>query len=179
MFDILESEFDEYLDELDPDMHYYNHQLNEYHNFASYRSIDDFLKENFEENGDMNFLTIVCQNVRSFDRNIDPFLCLFPSEKMPDVFIFSETWHNINSPMHIPGYNGYHTIRDGRAGGVSVFVQSKISCNIIKKFSFANTSIEICTVEIRNSSSSMHICGIYRPHSDSIDGFSTALENII
>ena len=180
MYDVLESEFDDYLHELDPDMHYYNHQLHENQNFSSYKSIDSFLEDNFDEtNNNLNRITIVCQNIRSFDRNLDNFLELFPPDKMPDILIFSETWHDAISPIHIPGYNGYHTIRDGRAGGVSVFVQSKISSYLIEKFSYANTSIEICTVKIRNSTSSMHICGIYRPHSDNIDGFSTALENIM
>ena len=172
-----DTEFDEHLNEFDPDQNYYENNFSDLHNFSKYLSIDEFLESNSFNLTNINSLSIFCQNIRSFS-NLDNFMCCFPHDKMPDVFIFSETWHDENKPINIPGYSDYHTVRSGRAGGVSIFVKSRISSCIIDKFSFANDSIEICTVKISNSSEFMYISGIYRPVSDNIDNFTTALETI-
>ena len=94
-------------------------------------------------------------------------------------WFFSETWHEIHTPVTIPGYVGYHTVRQGRSGGVSIFVKNNINSSFIKDLSYANDSIETCSVKISNSRSNIFICGIYRPQSSSVDAFSSALENIL
>ena len=95
-------------------------------------------------------------------------------------FFFSETWYDgDNKPINIPGCSGHHTLRQGRAGGVSIFVKNKLSSCFMNNFSYENSSIEICTVKICNALESIHISGIYRPVSDNIDNFSSAIENIL
>ena len=120
----------------------------------------------------------MCQNIRSFNHNLDTFLCLFDNIEMPDFFIFSETWHDSNTPVMIPGYKSYHTIRPGRSGGISIFIKNNINSCHVENLSFTNDSIEICTVKISNSQNSLYICGIYWPHSNTIDSFNSCLENI-
>ena len=168
------------LSDFDPDSNYYTHDISQNHIFSNYDSIDDFLKINSQSINDKNFITIFGQNIRSFNRNLDNFLCLFPENSMPDVFIFSETWHDANIPVIIPGYTAYHTVRtDRRSGGVSVYAKQCFkSCQILE-LSYANNTIEICTIKISNAINHFYICGIYRPHSDTIDNFCSTLESIL
>ena len=98
---------------------------------------------------------------------------------MPDVFILSETWCDGLCPAIIPGYKGYHSVRIGRSGGVSVYVKHQITSSKIDERSFTDQSIEICTVKISFNAKNLIICGIYRPHSGTVDSFTNALENII
>ena len=99
---------------------------------------------------------------------------------MPDVFIFSETWYDSLIPIYIPGYTGFHTIRQGRrSGGVSIFVKNSFTTSQILELSYANDTIEICTVKILNDNNTVSVCGIYRPHSDTILNFCLALEHIL
>ena len=128
---------------------------------------------------DNNFLTIFSQNIRSMNKNLDSFLSMFDHNNMPDVFIFTETWHDLDTLVSIPGYRDVHTIRHGRSGGVSIFVKGMLSSSLIDEFSFANTSIEICTIKITNSNQHVYLSGVYRPFSDNIDNFNSAIENII
>ena len=111
-----------FLRDFDPYENYYNQDITHNQIFAGYTTIDEFLSENSNSIRDENFITIFSQNIRSFNKNLDSFLCLFPENGMPDVFIFCETWHCINTPVVIPGYTGYHPTRTSkRSGGVSVF----------------------------------------------------------
>ena len=95
---------------------------------------------------------------------------------MPDVFIFTETWYDGFTPTHIPGYVDYHSVRNGRSGGVSLFIKNQIHSSKIENHSYTNEFIEICTAKISYNDRNMYICGVYRPHSGSIDNFTAALE---
>ena len=139
--------------EFDPDINYYDDRNpSEYQTFSTFNSVDEFFETYSTLSDDRNSLAIFCQNICSFESNLDSFLGLFSNDKMPDIFIFTETWHNEDKPININGFIGYHTVRHGRAGGVSVFVKSQLSSCMIEKFSFSNSSIEICTVKVYNNS---------------------------
>ena len=170
---------DEILSDLDPDLNYYGNVVNENHIFTIYDTVDEFTTNNPISLNDTNSISVISQNIRSFNANLDNFLLLFDNDTMPDVFIFSETWHDINYPVIIPGYTGHHTIRQGRSGGVSIYVKNNISSCSVEKLCFANDIIEICSIKISNSNGNLCICGIYRPHSSTVDDFSSALENIL
>ena len=103
-------------------------------------------------------------------------LCIFDDNNMPDVFIFTETWYDGYTPTVIPGYVDYHSVRDGRSGGVSLFIKNQIHSSKIDAHSYTNEFIEICTAKISFNDRNLYICGVYRPHSGSIDNFTTALE---
>ena len=77
----------EYLLDLDPDDNYYNESENHNHNFCVYESIDEF-KENYPIASNENKLTIISQNIRSFNANLDNFLCLFDNNDMPEALVF-------------------------------------------------------------------------------------------
>ena len=109
--------------------------------------------------------------------NLDKLPCIFDENNMPDAFILTETWYDGSSPIIIPGYIGYHSIRIGRSGGVSVFVKNQIPSSKVDEHSYTNESLEICTIKISHNAKHLFICGIYGPHSGTIDNFTNALEN--
>ena len=90
--------------------------LSENHLFSSFNSIDDFLSKNTIPLNDNNFISIICQNIRSMNRNLDNLLCIFDENNMPDIFILTETWYDGFTPNVIPGYSDYHSVRIGRSG---------------------------------------------------------------
>ena len=82
--------------------------------------------------------------------------------------------------MLIPNYTGFHSVRQlRRSGGISIYVKNSINTELIKELSYVNESIETCTVKISNENSCIFICGVYRPHSGTIENFNLSLENIL
>ena len=93
---------DDYLNEYDPDTNYFDSHISENHVFSSYDSIDDFTSSNQTLLKDSSFISIISQNIRSFDKNKETFLLLFNENSFPDCFIFSETWYDGYEPITIP-----------------------------------------------------------------------------
>jgi hypothetical protein len=50
-----------------------------------------------------------------------------------DVIVFTETWLSVDETdfFEISGYTSFHSVRPGRAGGVSVYVRSNILCHML------------------------------------------------
>lgn len=166
----------DFLRDNDPDINYYDNLIDQNNLFSSFNSISEFLDSNTNDN---KFLTIFSQNIRSLNCNLDNFLLLFPSNKMPDLFIFSETWHDLNTPVFIPGYDSHHITRHGRSGGVSIFFKSQLNVCLVPELSISNVNIEICTVKLTNSTDVFYISGVYRPQSGTIDDFNYQMEDIL
>ena len=85
---------------------------------CNYCSTDSFksLKQQFPNNG----LSIICFNIRSFNKNGDAFLgYLSNCEHDFDIIVLTETWAKDETNMlcHIPGYNSTHNLRENRRGG--------------------------------------------------------------
>ena len=159
-------------------MNYYD-IISENQSFTSFNSVGEFFSENPISFNDNNFISIICQNIRSIYCNLDKLLCIFDENCMPDVFVLTETWYDGCTPTVIPGYEAYHSVRIGRSGGVSMFVKSHIPSSKIEAYSFTDESIEICTVKISVNNKHLFICGIYRPHSGTIDNFTSSIDQIL
>ena len=167
----------DFLYDNDPDHNYYDAIIDENNLFTNFTSVSEYLNSCIDK--DKNFLTIFCQNIRSLNSNLDDFISLFPSNNMPDVFIFSETWYNVNTVISITGYSSFHTVRDGRSGGVSIFFKSYLNVIHMPELSLSNTNIEICSVKLSTNSETIYISGIYRPISGTIDDFCLQMESIV
>ena len=175
MYSVAESFFEE----IDPDQNYYDEVFSNsnFCNESSYYSQGEFLNIMKTQK---SFSTIINHNIRSFNANSDSFLCGFEDRNMPEVFVFTETWFTANNVSAINGYTDHHTIREqGRSGSVSVYAKSSISSHKIEELSFANSKIEVCTVEVRLHDEVWYIIGIYRPHSDSTPNFDVELQKIL
>ena len=118
----MDSSFDTFMNDIDPDINYFESHIFQNQVFCSYNSIDELKLNNPSILNDSNFFSVFNQNIRSFNANLDNFMLLFDENSMPDCIIFSETWHDGEEPILIPGYTGYHTVRQlRRSVGVSIF----------------------------------------------------------
>ena len=164
--------------DIDPDQNYFNSIYPDFfENNSKYFRVDEIHSKILLKNTSH---TIFNYNVRSFRSNSDCFLSLFPENRLPQVFTFTETWFTKNYVDSILGYTSYHTVRnDSRSGGVSVFILDSINSQQLLDLSICNSTIESCVVEIYLPSFSYVLISIYRPHSDSIVNFIDALQNIL
>ena len=100
---------------------------------------------------------------------------------MPSLFCLSETRFSLDRIEEIPGYNSFHTIRNRvyPSGGISLYVENNFSASKIDDLSFANDTIEICSIQITIDCKTFIILGVYRPHSDSIDNFNSVFSEVL
>ena len=134
---------------------------------CNYVSLSQYLRDMTDNNS----VKILNYNIRSFNANYDCFSLAFMKSNPPNILILSETWFNEDSTACLTGYQGYHTTRDGRSGGVSVYIDNRYDSNLVPNLSFANLTIEVCTVDVSVNNFKFTIISIYRPHSDSILNF--------
>ena len=99
---------------------------------------------------DENQFVVIHHNIRSFYRNFDSLsLLLNELDKNIDVLVLTETWFSEGLCCEVEGFVGYHVFRDGRVGGgVSIFVRSNISSNMLPEFSSISNCSEMCVVEL-------------------------------
>ena len=90
-----------------------------------------------------------------------------------------ETW--LNDSNNINNYNSFHVVRErghGRGGGVSIFCKSSIHAESIDCVSLCSDTIEACALKVSINNETL-VVGIYRPHSDSVENFSRALNELL
>ena len=111
-------------EQLDPDINVdiFNDNLDVFN--CKYVSVDTFKdeKQHFTDG-----LSIICFNIRSFNKNSEEFLAyLTNTDHTFDVIILTETWgrDDTRTLFTIPGYNSLHNYRKNkRGGGVSLFIK--------------------------------------------------------
>ena len=169
----------ELYESIDPDTNYYDailetmssSQQSQYISVSEYNTLPS----------DNSNLTILSYNIRSFNQNKDALFSTFDSfHKFPNILHFSETWFNEQNVEEIGGFSSYHTFRSvGRSGGSSIYVKSEIPSKKIDRLCISNLDIEVCTIEAKIETTVFIIIGIYRPHSGTIENFSSTIESII
>ena len=173
---------EEVFNDIDPDNNVLN---NLYANFDSivqsaYYSINNY---NSSFRNYSHFLSIIHQNIRSINNKFDDMSTFIQSlNKHPDVLVISETWLSDISKdqCKFAGYSSYHTARNYRSGGgISIFVNTSLDSSFISELSICNATIESCVVKVCHGNESMFIVGIYRPHTDSIENFTSMLVDIL
>ena len=164
-----------HFDEVDPELQY--NFFADANSICRYYDIQDYANIH----GSQNSLSIVNYNIRSFNKNFDTFIGGFLPNNMPCIMNITETRFTSFKFEQIPGYESYHTVRNSEtpAGGISLFVKDNIKSRLIGSLSYATETIEVCTVEIHFENNSFVLIGIYRPHSDTIENFSTHLETLL
>ena len=96
-------------------------------------------------------ITMINYNTRSFHQNgqmFESFLSTNPFSH--DIIILSETWNKSSNVQlcKIDGYNSFHSYRESRSGGVSVFSKNNYPCTQISYLSEVSENIEICVVAV-------------------------------
>ena len=166
------------LPSVDPDENFFNGVLGNINtaNSCKYYSIDDYNSTFNNRTPTMDFMT---HNVRSCNKNIDPFIAMLKAiNKLPEIIVLTETWLTPDDTDQglLDGYTEYHTARQaGRGGGVSVFCWDGITTTYIPELSVCNDTIESCVVEIECNKEKFIVFAIYRPHADTIEHFNDRL----
>ena len=113
-------------------------------------------------------LSILHFNIRSLNTNLVQIEALISAlNHSPDIIAFSETWLNEENKSNykIDGYNSTHVVRTDREhGGVAIYVKNIFEFELIEKFSFITTNIEICTISLTVNKNKYIVAAIYRPH---------------
>ena len=132
--------------DIDPEYNYFDFQ--EFDNttkVSNYLSFDDY-KYSFETNRDKSIF-LVNYNVRSFNSNfVQFFSSLLNCE--PQILILTETWFTPDYKENINNYSSFHVVREGRSGGVSIYVKEILKAQRVDSFCICNEVIELCTVKI-------------------------------
>ena len=132
------------MDDLDPDLNY------DFFTHSGHRNcLSTSLSQYLELSSSLKDLSIINFNIRSFHANFDRFSAWFSYVEMPSILVLTETWFSLDQTVEIPGYSGHHIVRNGRSGGVSVFVKNHIESFFLPEFSYVSETIEVCSVEIK------------------------------
>ena len=93
----------------------------------------------------------------------------------PHILFFAETWYNRTSDTVIPGFQIHRRDRDGKGGGVAIYIQQEITTLETNSAQLNSDSIEQIWRVIKLGNNSILLGCIYRPH----DLNDETLENCI
>lgn len=121
-------------------------------------------------------LNIVCINVRSLRNKYDE-VELILIQNQPDVLILTETWLYMEetSSCTFDGYKGFHSCRETRGGGVSIFILKKYNCEISHEENQNNNNIIFVYLKELN----INIAGIYKQPSSCQASFINKLDHLL
>ena len=137
-FNVCEVSDDRYLNDIDPDMNYFNESELNYSYFKSY-TIDEFKARTFNPQLNLNIMHHNCRSIMSKDK-LDHYELFLDMLGDPfDIIGLTETWlnvNNVNSPI-FKDYN-YNHVYETRPlesnsecknewGGVSLFIRDHIA----------------------------------------------------
>ena len=137
MFDVTDENpsFPGEFDHIDPEDNFLNTLFPclEIHDQSDYCSAE---KYNNVMNHGYHSLNVINYNIRSYNSNAEIFFALCNSLSVtPNVIVLTETWFNDDNIQCPLNYRGFHTVRDGRSGGVSVMVADCFTSFKIDKLS--------------------------------------------
>ena len=152
------------LHQLDPDLNY--EDLFNSTDVCKYYTVEAF--NNTVSNNLDKCISMICFNIRSFNKNHDEFLGFLSNCNLAfDIIVLTETWarDETQSLNHLSGYIPYHNYRDERkGGGVSVYVNESLHADHSEIFNISNDNIEGVGINLSMSNSSffVSILGLYR-----------------
>ena len=133
--------------------------------------IDQF--SDFMQQFQLDF-NIIHHNIRSFTCNHDEFSSLLENiDSFIDVYVFSETWFDIDSCSSMNNFDAFHTIRkEKRCGGVSVYIRNSYKSYKLSNISKIYNTFEVCTVRVHiNNELNIYVVGLYRPPNSNSNDF--------
>ena len=181
MLDSLNSDNEEILDVLDPDLNFLQEALPA--DLCKYYTVSELNRLESKE----NYFSLLNYNIRSFHRNGNSFLSMLNSLNHNfECIVLSETWNNeanVDLCM-LPNYAGFHTYRPkdhvySISGGISVLCSSSLYANQNVQFSVCNSNIETCVVDLVSKGTNITIVAVYRPPQGSKLEFIHELDQIL
>ena len=145
---------------------------------------NEFIESKYSNNDLCNNLSCIHVNSRSLSRNFDAFSLFLSSLSIQSSVIgVTETWLSDDSPLSMCNISGYEFVgnnrKSKRGGGVGFYIRKDISFKRRTDFDINTDFLESIFIEIENTSSSIVICVMYRPPSQSVDDFFESLNTIL
>ena len=105
-------------------------------------------------------LKIFFWNTRSINKRLNEIMSI---KNHFDIIICVETWLTSEKKLSIPGFVTYRKDRDEtRGGGIAVFLRKSIAFKEIPSIKSPSQFVEMCAIEVTNSSPSFEIIIFYR-----------------
>ena len=179
-----------YLDEIDPDIHYFNDTNLSSINFKSY-TVDQFKEENLNQPGSLNIMHHNCRSLLSENKldNYEYFLDMLGDPF--DIIGFTETWIDEND-IGIDIFNNYkykhvYQIRKqdigteckAKGGGISLFIRDHLIFKRRDDLSILLPHLELLFVEL-NLNNKIYLIGVaYRPPDTKVKDFNESINGYI
>lgn len=183
-------EDDEYKDnyrvqEIDPDINYFDLHFQNVTNNCKYYSEKTFNKDITVS--EYASFSVMHTNIRSIPRNLSAFLANIENlDNKFSVLAFTETWLNSSTAelYHINGYEHVFKVRTDRlGGGVSLFIQNHLNFQLRPELNSPDHNIETLFCEIDKSispfSKNIIIGVIYRPPNTDMTKFNAYLNIVL
>ena len=176
------NDFDEFF-EADPDINHLNELYPDVENELScrYYSSSEFKSSIVRCNTDLFVLHLnICSLVNKLD-DLNVFLAQLDNCSF-DIICITETWLDVDSPFdmyQIPNYTPFHLCRDGRGGGVSVYVRSCFIANKLDNLCGVTPDIEYMFISCSMHNKRIAVGTIYRPPARDTEVFLNTLDNML
>ena len=176
------------VDDIDPDIQYYNDISlgNVFHN-SNYFIEDSFVEKCESLLIDSSMFSLLHMNIRSIPRHLHELEAYISNLHHEfSIIAISETWFSDATidTYQMEGYaHEYQYRKDRCGGGVSLFVKNNLSYILRKDLILFNQSVECLFIELQSTDSSRSnsiIVGvIYRPPNTNITHFNESLSTIL
>ena len=123
--------------------------------------------------------TVAHLNIRSINTGFDEFSSYMDTYQF-DIMGLSETWlsqYYDSASFTIPNYNFIRKDRNGRGGGVGIYIKKHIKFTEVN-FNLVSPDVEHISIEILHNKKRILFTCFYRPPSGDIDNFIDTLDNI-
>lgn len=143
------------------------------HNNKYFDKIDDYDRE-FQNFNGISILQVNTRSINKIDRFDNLKTQISKLIFKPQIIVVSETWIPINliQLYNIDGYESFFSCRrDGRGGGLAVFVSKKLNFSVTvnqEVFSNSNSFHFLQLIVTGSSNKSLIISAYYRPPDDTI-----------
>lgn len=104
-------------------------------------NVEFYLEEIKLENENLNILYLNTRSCRNKEEALHQLISEL--EGNVHVVVFSETWLYKNEIYNLSGYDVYHCCRDGRGGGVSIFILSELRSQLMLEISSSDSNFLI------------------------------------
>ena len=185
-FDTNDSDFN-CMNDIDPDVHFYNSHLNSDSLSCEYYLEDMFNSKISNMNILANNLSMLNTNIRSMPKNLSKLKCYLENLNHKfTIHSFTESWISNHSAglYGMEGYNVEHNYRkDRKGGGVSLFISEEVEYQLRDDLTIQNQYMETLFVELTNNTGFKNknvICGVvYRPPNTDMKLFNEKMSELL
>ena len=167
---------------LDPEINHFNSLYPDLNSDATCRYYD-FDSFNSQITNSANGLSIFHINICSLFNKFEELGEVLGMLNLEfDIICVTETWlkeSDLLSLVNFKGYKQFQLLRNGRGGGVGIYVKDFINSERMNDFFIVNNDIECAFLNCKVGEFNFVIGNVYRPPSGNLELFLTKLEGIL